>query len=290
MRDIATVMDELGAKWHELITAEQARISTGLAGVRNASRFMTLMENYARSVELYEGALGSAGSTQAKFETYMDSMQASIDRTKAAWESLVITLVDDGTFKTVAGGITSVIEGFERLVKSVGGVKATLTGLGSILGGVGLAKGVGSLLAGTVATKAAAGLSVGLGTKALGGIGAILGGPLGTVIGLAIGAAIAKALSSFLISKNPLKSLENDVEDVTKKAEELSGEFKKISLEDASNAQFDSMLDSMDALQRQTIRTTEETEKLNQMQRELAETFPELTTGYDSKLQSYYKM
>lgn len=282
MRDIATVMDELGAKWHDLNSAEQARISTGLAGVRNASRFMTLMENYARSVELYDGALGSAGSTQAKFETYMDSMQASIDRTKAAWESLVITLVDDGTFKTVTDGITSVIEGFERLVKSVGGVKATLTGLGSILGGVGLTKGIGSLLAGTVATKTAAGLSVGLGTKALGGIGTALGGPVGTVIGLAIGAAIAKALSSFLTNKNPFKSLENDVEDITKKAEELSGEFKKISLEDASNAQFDSMLNSMDALQRQTIKTTEETERLNQMQRELAETFPELASGYDS--------
>lgn len=282
MRDIATVMDELGDKWHDLNSAEQARISTGLAGIRNASRFMTLMENYARSVELYDGALGSAGSTQAKFETYMDSMQASIDRTKAAWESLVITLVDDGTFKSVADGITSIIEGFERLVKSVGGVKATLTGLGSLLGGIGLAKGAGSLLAGTVATKAAAGLSVGLGTKALGGIGAALGGPVGTVIGLAIGAAIAKALSSFLIGKNPLKSLENNVEDVTKKAEELSGEFKKISLEDASNAQFDSMLNSMDGLQRQTIKTTEETERLNQMQRELAETFPELTSGYDS--------
>lgn len=64
----------------------KAYISTAVAGSYQQSRFMTLMDNYGDSVKLYDKALSSAGTTQQKYNIYLQSTEAHVDKLRNALE------------------------------------------------------------------------------------------------------------------------------------------------------------------------------------------------------------
>ena len=107
LRSTEEVLDELGRKWDTLNSNQQAAVAKALAGTRQQSRLIAMMSDYERVIELQQIAERSSGATLSQMETYLEGIDAALNRVSIAWESiitsitnneLIIGLVDTGAF------------------------------------------------------------------------------------------------------------------------------------------------------------------------------------------------
>ena len=115
-RDFDDVIMELSSKWDGLDRNTQRYIATIAAGSRQQSRFIALVEDYDRNVELVNMAQNSAGASAAQFNTQLTGLQASINRLQSAWEGLYTSI--------------NASEGFSFLVDSAATLVSNLADLG----------------------------------------------------------------------------------------------------------------------------------------------------------------
>ena len=94
LRSTEDVLDELGQKWDTLSSNQQAAVAKALAGTRQQSRLIAMMDNYDRVLELQEVSERSSGATAAQLDKYLQGMEASINRVKVAWEKVVTTFTN----------------------------------------------------------------------------------------------------------------------------------------------------------------------------------------------------
>ena len=142
-RDLDDVFLEISQKWDSLDTNTQRYIATLAAGSRQQSRFIAMMSNYERTVELVGLANNSAGASQQQFEKTLDSMQSKLDRMKNAWNEYVMGLANNAIIKTAVDLLT----GFLNMVNKIGssasgkkGVFKSLIDIGLLATGIKLAK------------------------------------------------------------------------------------------------------------------------------------------------------
>lgn len=84
LRSTEEVLDELGKKWDTLDKNQQAAIAKALAGTRQQSRLIAMMDDYERVIELQEIAQRSAGATAAQAGVYLEGMEASLNKIQVA--------------------------------------------------------------------------------------------------------------------------------------------------------------------------------------------------------------
>jgi TP901 family phage tail tape measure protein len=84
LRSTEEVLDELGHKWDDLNKNQQAAIAKALAGTRQQSRLIAMMEDYERVTELQQISSRSAGATAAQASTYLEGMEGATNRIKVA--------------------------------------------------------------------------------------------------------------------------------------------------------------------------------------------------------------
>lgn len=128
LRSTEEVLDELGRKWETLDSNQQAAVAKALAGTRQQSRLIAMMEDYDRVIELQDIAQRSQGATLAQSETYLEGMEAAMNDIAVAWESIITSLTDSdvivGAFKTFA----KIIEGVGRFLDTdIGSVTLVTT-------------------------------------------------------------------------------------------------------------------------------------------------------------------
>lgn len=112
-RDFDTVLMELSKVWDTLSVNTQKYIATVAAGSRQQSRFIALVSDYERNLELIDIAQDSAGASTAQFNIYMDGLQASFNRLTAAWEGFYTSLEQGPTlFSNLIDGLASLINSF----------------------------------------------------------------------------------------------------------------------------------------------------------------------------------
>ena len=75
-RDLDDVFLDISQRWDSLTQGQQRYIATIAAGSRQQSRFIAMMSNYERTMELVDAANNSAGASQRQFEKTLDSMEA----------------------------------------------------------------------------------------------------------------------------------------------------------------------------------------------------------------------
>lgn len=92
MRELDDVIDELGGKWNSLSRNSQAYIATTIAGNRQQSRFLALMNDYDRTMELVASSTDSAGRSSQQFRNYSTGLESSLNRVKAEAEDFYVSL------------------------------------------------------------------------------------------------------------------------------------------------------------------------------------------------------
>ena len=90
-RDMDDVLTELGYAFSGLDRNQQSYIATALAGTRQQSRLLAVMQNFDRTMELVANSTNSAGATLAQHAEYAGGMQAANARLVTSWEQLILT-------------------------------------------------------------------------------------------------------------------------------------------------------------------------------------------------------
>lgn len=127
MRDLDEVIDELGAKWDDLSRNSQAYIATIIAGNRQQSRFLALMNDYDRTMELVSSSVDSAGRSSEQFRNYNTGIEASLNKVQAELENLYVSFTKGNS---AIKGVYDLFADFLGIINTLGPALTTL-GLGT---------------------------------------------------------------------------------------------------------------------------------------------------------------
>ncbi len=112
LRELGDVLDELGPKWDGLDRNTQAYLGTVIAGTRQQSRFISLMQNWDRALELTTASENSAGAASKMHAAAMEGLEASLNNLTNAWQNLISSLLNGDDFKWLIDILTSIVKWF----------------------------------------------------------------------------------------------------------------------------------------------------------------------------------
>lgn len=112
LRDLEEIFDELGPKWNNLDRNTQAYLGTIIAGTRQQSRFITLMQNWDRVLELAAESENSAGQQALMHAKAMESVESRVEQMSVAWQQFISNLTNSESIKGVITLMTKVIDLF----------------------------------------------------------------------------------------------------------------------------------------------------------------------------------
>lgn len=174
LTDMSALLDLLGEKWQEYTSAQKSEIATTIAGNYQRERFLVLMENYQKALELSQVAFESEGSAMEKYRTYLDSIEASTNSLKAAWTGFVNSLEASGIIKAVIDTLSSLLS----VMNAIGGFIDKLGVLGDVIQRVLVPALVAATIAWaafhTTATMGVAAASIAAGLAVVGGVYGII--------------------------------------------------------------------------------------------------------------------
>lgn len=144
-KGIDDIFLDLASKWDTLDLATQRYIATTAAGSRQQSRFIAMMSNYERTMELVNAANNSAGASQNQYEKTLDSMEAKLQKLKNAWDVFVMNLANNDILKGGVDILTGILNTVNNLTEAFSGNNGLTKSLLSFLTLIGALKG-GSMI------------------------------------------------------------------------------------------------------------------------------------------------
>lgn len=128
-KDIDTILGELASKWGTLNDVEKSSIAYAVAGVRQRNIFLSLMNNWDKSLYLSATALNAEGTAMEKQRDYMDSYEAKMKQLRDTIDSFVHSGFDANWLKGIASGLTGLINGLNSVGLNLRTILATLGGI-----------------------------------------------------------------------------------------------------------------------------------------------------------------
>lgn len=132
LKDMDVILDEMGTKWNTWSRDTQMALAQTVAGVRQYTQLMTLMNNYDFYKENVERAKNSEGSLQEQADIYAESWEAAKDRVKTSLQAIYKSLINDQFFIEFNNKIGDILDGINTFIKSLGGIKGILLTVGGI--------------------------------------------------------------------------------------------------------------------------------------------------------------
>ena len=130
-RDFDDVLRETAKLWDELSkkgdTTRQAAIANALGGTRMRPYVDALLNGYAEAIKLSEISANSAGTSEEKYQAYLESTEAAINRVKSAYENLSQTILSSDFLATLFNGFSNVITVIDTVSEKVGGLYVVLS-------------------------------------------------------------------------------------------------------------------------------------------------------------------
>ena len=120
-KGIDDIFLELASKWDTLDIATQRYIATTAAGSRQQSRFLAMMSNYDRTMELVDAAYNSTGASQEQFNKTLDSMESKLAQLKNAWGQFTMGLANNEILKFGVELLTSILTTVNKLIEALSG-------------------------------------------------------------------------------------------------------------------------------------------------------------------------
>ena len=140
------ILNEMGAKWQTMSDAQKVALAQNVAGVRQYTQLMSLMENWDFFTQNVDSARDATGALQKQQEIYLDSVAAKLEQLGAEAEKFYSNLLDEKAIKSFASLLTTALKTINTYLTGLGG---GLTGIGTLLlNGAGLFSGqIGKALA-----------------------------------------------------------------------------------------------------------------------------------------------
>lgn len=126
LKDMDTILDELGVKWQYLSKDQQVAIANTVAGTRQYANFISLMDNYGTFRENLGTARDSEGELQKQADIYAESWEAARDRVTASAETIYDNLLNDEFFIKLTDGFAGVLDMVNNIAVGAGGLNGIL--------------------------------------------------------------------------------------------------------------------------------------------------------------------
>ena len=133
LKDMNDILDEMGAKWNTLSKAQQVSVAQTVAGVRQYTQLIALMDNWSYFQENLGVAQGASGELQRQQEIYAESWEAASERVTAALETIYNKLLDDEAFVDILDTFTDFLGLVSNLIDGLGGLPGVLALVGTAL-------------------------------------------------------------------------------------------------------------------------------------------------------------
>lgn len=127
LRSTEEVLDELGKKWETLNTNQQAAVAKALAGTRQQSRLIAMMDDYERVIELQQVSQRASGATMAQMATYTQGMEAALNKVNVAWEKIVTSFVNSDFVVNLVNGFSNILEVINQILSFQPAMIAAIT-------------------------------------------------------------------------------------------------------------------------------------------------------------------
>lgn len=127
LREMDSILNDLGSVWETLSSAQQVALAQTVAGVRQYTRLVALMDNWDFFQENLASAQGAEGSLQVQADIYADSWEAARNRVTAAAEDIYDSLINDQFFIDLDNSLTGILSFIANLIDSIGGLGGVLT-------------------------------------------------------------------------------------------------------------------------------------------------------------------
>lgn len=121
LKQMDTILDDLASKWDTLSTAEQTALAETVAGTRQYTQLVALMNNWDDMEENLKTAANADGELNAQADIYAESWKAAKDSVQAALEGLYKDLNPEQLIIDMTNGFSSVVDVVDTLVDSFGG-------------------------------------------------------------------------------------------------------------------------------------------------------------------------
>ena len=133
LKGMDQILDELGPKWQTLANDQKMALAQTVAGVRQYSQFMALMNNYDYFKENVQVARNSTGTLEKQADIYAESWEAAQKRVRAAAEGVYQDLIDDKFFISLNNGLADVISVLDDFIDKAGGLKTIIMALSGVI-------------------------------------------------------------------------------------------------------------------------------------------------------------
>jgi TP901 family phage tail tape measure protein len=124
-RDFDDVIFELSEKWDALDKNTQRYIATIMAGNRQQSRFIALVDSGDRLKEVMDAAHNSADAGLLQYAKTLDSLETKLNALSTSFQQFYMNIVNGDTFKWLIDLITNVLNGLNK----IGTASTILTGV-----------------------------------------------------------------------------------------------------------------------------------------------------------------
>ena len=129
-RDLDDVFLDIAEKWDGLSVNTQRYIATMAAGSRQQSRFLAMMSDYSRTMELVSAANNSAGASQKQFDKTLESLESKLNQLKDAWDQFTMGIANNTLIKAGVDALTGLINLLNKITEHLPG---PTKGIGNLL-------------------------------------------------------------------------------------------------------------------------------------------------------------
>jgi len=119
-RNLEDVLTDIGVKWETLNKNQQASIAVSLAGTRQQSRLIAIMNDFERTQELVNISQESAGATTAQQAQFMQGMEAATVSLQTAYQNFITTITDSEAIIGIVRGLAGALDGFSNFLENIG--------------------------------------------------------------------------------------------------------------------------------------------------------------------------
>lgn len=133
LKDMDSILDEMGTRWKILSEDQQVALAQQVAGVRQYTQLVALMDNWDFMKENLETAQNSTGTLAAQAAVYEKSWAAASDNVKTSLEGVYNELIPTDTIIDVTNAFADVLTAVDDIIDGMGGLKSILLLVSSII-------------------------------------------------------------------------------------------------------------------------------------------------------------
>lgn len=132
LKDMNNILDDMGSKWDTLTDAQKVSLAQTVAGTRQYTQLVALMDNWDTFQNNLNLASNATGELNKQQKIYMESTQAHLDSLSTSAERLYKSLIDSEGLNDLIDTFSTLVTGVSEYTEAIGGSKSVLLQLGSV--------------------------------------------------------------------------------------------------------------------------------------------------------------